>query len=275
MNSTSIKNNHISLNPSTVARVLGIILFILSLTDVIVTSIAYRQGVGEVHGLARVFSLDGERNIPTAYNVFLLLVPTLLLATITFLEKRETGSIPWYWAILMFGFCFMSMDEAWTIHEDLIIPIREKFFGHGSGGAFHAAWVIPGMGVVLVLLLFYLRFLFRLPKKHSIAFFISGAVYLFGALGMEMIDNYYMTLHGNDYYYKLQTIVEESFEMTGLILFIRALLVYLNDYYSELRIKFHAETENSSVTLPTKTPLVHVMGSEQGSGLTAEGYPNI
>ena len=275
MNYTSIKNNYISLNPSIVARVLGILLFLLSTTDFIVTSIAYRQGVGEVHGLARVFSLDGERNLPTAYNVFLLLVPTLLLATITFLERRETGSIPWYWAILMFGFCFMAMDEAWTIHEDLIIPLREKFFGHGSGGAFHAAWVIPGMGVVFVLFLFYLRFLFKLPKKHRVAFIVSGAVYLSGALGMEMIDNYYMTRHGNNYYYKLQTILEESLEMTGLILFIKALLTYLNDYYSELRIKFHTTTESSTVHLPGKTPLAHIIGNEQGSGLTAEGYKNI
>jgi hypothetical protein len=239
--------SNILLSPSLVTGVLFSGLVLLVVINICVTLLYYAHGQSDVHGFARVFSLDGERNIPTAYNVFLLLLPAALIGLIGYLTAKETKSFPWYWAILAFGFCFMAMDEAWTIHEDLIGPVRQAAFGNHSAGIFYNAWVIPAIGLVAVLGLFFLRFLFLLDVKTRIAFVVAGAIYLFGVLGMEMIDSSYLEAHGKTFTYKLMTIAEETFEMSGLILFVRSLLVYLKNNFKSISFSFQNKAEDTVV----------------------------
>ena len=54
-----------------------------------------------------------------------------------------------------------------------------------------------------------------------------------------MLGGYYYELHaGENLTYSLITTLEESLEMLGLILFIRALLDYLSAHFSEITINF-------------------------------------
>jgi hypothetical protein len=230
----------ISAMPSLITRALAQGLLLLVIANIAVC-LPYLNTVGAIHGIARVLSLDGERNIPTAYNVFLLLAVAVLLAFITFTIKKETGRFSWHWAILCFGFTYMSMDEAWTIHEDTIAPMRQLLGYQANSehmGLLHYAWIIPGIGVVLLVGIFYLRFLFRLPRKTMISFIIAGIVYVFGAIGMEALDGAYGEVHGNNFIYKMLTTLEETLEMTGLIMFIHALLVYISEHYKSVTVKF-------------------------------------
>ena len=230
-------SENIQIKPAAITKILGIILIVVVIAN-LVACFPYMNKVADIHGIGRVFSLDGERNIPTAYNVFLLLVPAALLAFITYLHWKQTGKFSWYWAILAFGFTFMSMDEAWTIHEDIIDPLKEKL-GNKNGthhlGLLYNAWVLPGLGVVLLVAISYIRFLMKLPRKIAIAFFVSGVIYVTGALVIEALDGAYEEVHGNNFIYKMMTTVEETMEMLGLILFIKALLEYLALTYSDIK----------------------------------------
>ena len=230
--------NQISLNPSSIARVLGAVAFLLILASIGGQLTVYLTEHAHVYELVQLFYVDAEKNIPTGFSTLLLLFAALLLAVITVLKRRQTASHVSHWAILSFGFLFMAADEAWSFHERLIKPVR-KLFGDGNLGVFYFAWVIPGIALVLVLALFFLRFLLRLPAKTRLTFLMAATLYIGGAIGFELIGGRYAELHGNrNLTYSMIVTVEESLEMAGVIIFIWALLVYIADNYKEVRFRF-------------------------------------
>ncbi len=229
--------NQIRLNPSAVARALGAVAFLLILASIGGQLTKYLLGHDLVYGLVPLFYLDAERNIPTLFSVLLLLCAALLLTVITVLKKRQKDPDVSRWAILAFGFVLMAVDEAWSIHEKLVMPVR-ALLGDGPLGIFYFAWVVPGIVVVLVLTLFFLRFLLRLPTKTRFTFMIAAALYIGGAVGLELVGGRYAEMHGHDNLtYSMFATVEESLEMAGAIVFIYALLKYIADNYIEVRFQ--------------------------------------
>ena len=78
----------------------------------------------------------------------------------------------------------------------------------------------------------------RLPDKTRLVFFMSGALYVGGAIGFELIEGCFVEQQRIDNLiysltYSMLITVEESLEMGGVILFIWALLVYLCDNHKE------------------------------------------
>jgi hypothetical protein len=230
--------NQISLNPSSIARVLGAVAFLLVLASIGGQVMAHLTRHAQVYALARLFYVDAERNIPSDFSTLLLLFAALLLAVITVLKRQQTDSPVSYWAILSFGFLCMAADEAWSFHERLIKPVR-RLLGDDNLGVFYFAWVIPGIALVLVLALFFLRFLLRLPAKTRRTFLMAATLYIGGAIGVELIGGRFAELHGTrNLTYSMMVSVEESLEMAGAITFIWALLVYIADNYKEVRFRF-------------------------------------
>ena len=176
----------------------------------------------------RLFDLSLELNIPTFYSMLLLFFISLLLGIITILQSRQKNSDVTKWTILSIGFLYMAYDEGFQVHEDLVAVIR-PLLGDGNLGIFYYAWVIPAMALVFVLALFFSKFLLRLPSVTRTTFLIAATCYLSGCIGFELVGGYYDELHGgfNSLTYNLISTIEESLEMTGLIIFIYALLEYL------------------------------------------------
>ena len=235
------KLNQISLNPSSIIRILaGITLFL------ILASIAGQLMLfftGHKHWLIDFFNLEFEQNLPTWFSVFLLLFAALLLAVITAIKKNQSDHYLLYWAILSFGFLLMAIDEAVSIHEKLLVPSAQFLclLGATPGhyGYFAFAWVVPAIALIVVLALFFMRFLFSLPVKTRLRFLVAGIIYIGGAIGMEMIGGWYFELHGSaNLTYIMTSTVEESMEMAGVVIFIRALLLYIDDNYEEVRFRF-------------------------------------
>ncbi|PAW68216.1 MAG: hypothetical protein B9S34_03160 [Opitutia bacterium Tous-C1TDCM] len=204
---------------------------------------AYGTGNYKVEGLFKFLHLDVENNLPTFFATLLLLLAAGLLATIARLERRRRAVGAWNWIVLATGFLVMSADEAISLHERLNEPIRRLLSGSGGRhGWLFFAWTIPGLAVVTTLGLVFLKFLFRLPARISRAFVLGGTLYVSGIIGMELICGRYAEIHGVfNLTYSLLATVEESLEMAGVIVFVRALLVYLADTYGELKIDFGAQ----------------------------------
>jgi hypothetical protein len=229
--------NQISLKPSSVARILGAVAFILVLASTAGQLTIYMIARDYHQWLVQLFYLDAEQNIPTFFSTYLLLFAALLLAVISVLERNRKASDVLYWAILSFGFLFMALDEQFAFHERLIWPVQ-KMFGGGHYGIFNVAWVIPGIALVSVLGLFFLRFWWRLPVKTRLTFFIAAIFYLGGCVGFEIIGGHYEALHGQrNLTYVMLATIEESLEMAGAIIFIWGLLKYIADNYQEVRIR--------------------------------------
>jgi hypothetical protein len=131
-------------------------------------------------------------------------------------------------------FVLLSLDEVASFHEMLSVPLRDAWH---TTGFLYFAWVIPGASSVLVFLLVFLRFLARIPAETRRGFLWAGFVFCSGCLGMEMIDGRHLTLHGEDLNYLWMSVLEESLEMAGEILFLRSLLAYFAGHVGSLTVR--------------------------------------
>jgi len=220
------------------------ITWLLSLAAAMLVAISlgmqlYRLALHREHvfGLA-MMSLDRENNIPAFFSTVLLLIAAALLALIATLERKHREFDASKWAILAAGFVLMSVDEAVSLHEHLINPMRHLLGGKHLG-LLYFAWVVPGIALVAALGVFFLPFMFRLPRRTAIAFALSAAIYLGGALGVELFEGAWREGHGhrNAVYHALVTL-EEAMEMAGVIFFINALMRHIAGRYGEVELDF-------------------------------------
>lgn len=177
--------------------------------------------------LMQSFYLDSEGNIPTYYNVVLLIIPAALLFAIGASKFFLQDKFRYHWYALAFIFLFLSIDEASSLHERLIKPMREY---SDAGRLFYFAWIVPGIVAVLLFGLTFLMFFLHLDKKFKILFFISLAVYIGGVIGGEIVSGYYAANLGlKNFTYAVVASLEESVEMVGASMIIYSLLVYIKD----------------------------------------------
>jgi hypothetical protein len=252
MNQNLIVLNQILLKPSSIIRFLGIISLLLIIASIGGQLITYSLGFDYVNNrhyldyLIRLFYVDLAQNFPAYFSSFLLLFAALLLLVITLLERKRKTSQVSKWAILSLGFLGMAMNEALAFHERLIVPVR-SLLNSDTFGIFYFAWVIPGIILVLMVAAFFLRFFLQLNSKTKLTFLIAATLYIGGVIGFELIDGYYAELHGQlNLKYSMLTNIEEMLEMSGIIIFIWGLLVYISDNFKEVQFRFDSVQEQST-----------------------------
>lgn len=190
----------------------------------------YWTGHDYVRGLIKLFHLDEERNIPTLFSTLLLLAAAALLAWTRHQEKLQGSRDAAKWTVLALGFTYIAIDEFGHIHENLILPGRE-LLGDGAPNIFHYAWVIPATAIVLGLAAYFLGFLLRLPAATRLGFIVAGVLFVGGAIGFEMLEGRHDTLYGErNLTYMAYVTIEETLEMAGVIVFIHALLHYIDQH---------------------------------------------
>jgi hypothetical protein len=186
------------------------------------TNFDYKNITG-VSAFVRLFYWDTEGNVPTWYASTLLLLCSSLLALIAYNQK--TNIKPYYWIGLAIIFLLLSLDESAAFHEHLNSPVRSLF---NIEDTLYFAWVIPGSVFVLLVGIFCLKFIFQLPKDIRNLFLIASVLFVSGAIGLEIPGSYYYRLSGlsSTAFIALATI-EEFLEMVGTLIFVYALLKYL------------------------------------------------
>ena len=229
------------LRPAAVARALGIVAALLVIANLIALLATWSTGrMPQDVKLAYLFYLDGERNFPTAFSVFLLSSAAAALMVTTVLERQRRAPTL-HWLVLALGFLAMAFDEGWSFHERLNAPVRAAL-GNRDLGIFYYGWVAPALVLVAVLGALFLRFLWRLPARTRWQFLIAGAIYVGGAVGIELIEGRFDEVHGDQNLVSgLTATVQESMEMGGVIVFIWALLEYLHDTYGSVRLDFGSD----------------------------------
>ncbi len=235
-----METNEILVHSTRISRLLIKITVALLVLSLAVQSLylAVQNPVTEF--LYKVFNLDRERNIPTLFSVSMLLACAFLLAAVASTTKRTAAPHFWKWTALSAGFVVMAMDESWATHEKLIGPVK-RIFVADTYGVFFFAWVIPGILLVLALVPFFLKFLRDLEPKYRNAFLAAAALYVGGALGMEMVNGQLAESIGTrNLIYEIAVDIEEVLENLGLILFIRSLISYLADILPEWSVRFSA-----------------------------------
>ena len=233
-----MEDNQVTVTPAAVVYVLGAVACVLILASIGSHLTAVLAGYevypvddpgSQVDDFVRFLSVDKEKNLPTFFSTSLLFFAALLLSVVTVLERKRSNSYAFYWAILSCGFFVMAGDELLQFHERLITPGRE-LLGNDYLGIFHFAWVIPGIALVVILALFFRRFLLSLARTTRLAFLTAALLYVGGAIGLELAGGYVAQSQGQTYsvLYASITTLEESLEMAGIIVFIWALLMHIS-----------------------------------------------
>lgn len=174
-----------------------------------------------VNRFVRFVNINLEKSLPTWYSSLLLLLAAVLLGLIA--RSKTTVSYRKYWHGLSYIFVYLSIDEATALHEELTRPLREML---GTSGFLHFAWVIVGAIFVGVVALAYIRFVFHLPTPICNLVIVGGGVFIAGALVIESYSASLYAISGTTLPYSAIGTVEEFCEMFGVIIFIRALLLY-------------------------------------------------
>ena len=212
---------HISINSRKIARTLAFIAVALVVFSVSVSAYEVISGTEILNKL----DVDWEGSLPSYFSSLLLIGSSVLLGIIAFHKKANRDDYSLHWLGLSIIFFLLSIDETVAIHEGFVYPLQDLL---GASGFFYYAWVIPGIICVGIFGLAYWRFVMHLPPKARKLFILAGMIFLSGAIGMELIGGKWADTIGiENLVYVLIVTVEESLEMTGIVVFIYALLQYL------------------------------------------------
>lgn len=208
---------------STIIRILGAVILFLFLASTAALCVRALTGHSSAYGFVPKFDLDRENNIPTYFSSFLLLISAGLLAIVTMSKRRDHARYTKHWFVLMIIFLFLSIDETASLHELLIKPIRNALNVSAVG---FPAWIVAGLAFVVVFGIFYYRFLLSLPIRTKMYLVIAAFFLVGGAIGVEVLGGTYYYGDWN-LTYGVMTLIEETFEMIGVLFFIIAILDYI------------------------------------------------
>ncbi len=187
-------------------------------------------------------NMDRELNLPTLFSSAMLLMAALLMQRLGQSSDRIAAQD---WRLLSKIFIFLALDEALQIHEILIIPGLR----HQVHPALASTWVVPYAVLTLILLWRFRRFLGSISRATALQLLRSGAVYIVGAIGMEMIGSFavrssLIRLHSP--WYGVITGLEEALELLGIILLIDGLLRALLDQRNSIDLTLRLGTDSES-----------------------------
>jgi hypothetical protein len=131
-----------------------------------------------------LFNFNFEKNIPTFYSAIAILCSSILLFYIAMMENYRNSKYL-HWLVLFIIFFFLSIDEIASIHEHVSILIKNNNFE--ATGLYYRAWIIPYGIATFIFCIFYLKFLINLQRNIRYLFLLAGAIFIFGALGLEML----------------------------------------------------------------------------------------
>ena len=199
-----------------------------------------RQKIRDPRGVVRLFSVDGEARIPALFQTLVLFAIAITLWVIATHTRRGGDAMAVYWRILAFGFLFMAIDEACSIHENFYFfsGQSETQRQERMGGLFYYSWTLTALIIVAIVGAVFIRFLLRQPRRLAGLMVLAGFCYVVGAVGLEMAAGKYISSGGvSGLRMSMLQTIEESLELLGLLIFLYALLSHAADRAMSLRIR--------------------------------------
>jgi hypothetical protein len=123
---------------------------------------------------------------------------------------------------------------------------------------FYAGGLV-GLGIAVVVAVFYWRFLTSLPRAVRQLYMLAAALYVSGEAIAEFFSGWYLdSVGGNDLIYKTITTVEETCGMLGILIAIAATLYYIQRTFGEIDISLSGDGEAVArdITQPVAAPPV-------------------
>ncbi len=240
-------------NPARFAIGLLVLIAVLLFTGIVARTVIYSlapefdtapESSPKLARLMSRFDLGFEPSLPAWYSSLALFWSSALLALIGHASHVRRERFWKHWYGLSALFLLLAIDESVMLHEMLNNTLRDRL---QTDGAFYFAWVIPAIGFTACVGIFLLRFLVNLPGRTRWLFLASGALFVGGAVGVEMIEGVLQTRGGlTTHLFTFVQAVEEGLEMIGVVLFLYALLDYINREFGAVSIYFAQDDHSES-----------------------------
>lgn len=179
-------------------------------------ALAVAVGAGPISG--DLLDLNREENIPATFSMLLLFITAAAMLRVAHAEFRLKQATAWGWLVLGIGFIYLGIDERISLHERLDILNLDGFLRY--------SWVVFAIPGVIVTALACIPFLRHLPRLTAVRLVAAGATFVLGAVGVEMWGAYLATNGEYQPLYQLEVCIEESLEMIGVLLGLRAVLLH-------------------------------------------------
>ena len=187
------------------------------------------------------FDLNEEGTISAWYSSMLLLLASAILGVIAWARRGERFGRHWGW--LSGIFLYLSLDEALAIHEDADLAqavLDKSHFIYGD------AWVFVGAAFAAIVAFSFRKFLLALPRQIRNGMLRAGAIYVGGAVGLEVVGSYFDSLWGKETLVRVVVItLEEGLEMLGVILFLYTLLICCRLWQVGIQVQADGVTDSA------------------------------
>ncbi|MFT7388766.1 MAG: hypothetical protein ACI8VC_002023 [Candidatus Endobugula sp.] len=185
----------------------------------------------------KFLDLDIENNLPSFYSAMAIELCAVLLLVVYLDKKQHQLRERWHWLGLAIIFALLGFDEAAQLHEEVSDYFTLLL---DASGVLYYPWVVPYSIAVAIVGIIYLPWLKRLPTDTQLHFVVAGVTFISGAIVIEMISASLADAYDtDDWRYSMSYTIEETFEMTGIILFIRALLHYISVTIGHINLRFN------------------------------------
>jgi hypothetical protein len=165
-----------------------------------------------------LLDLDVERSLYTWASTLLLAAASYLLILIGLDRFDDDQPFAYHWLFLGILFLGLSADEALSIHELISGVLSDHAPGHGVR---YFAWAAPALVVALAGLVLYVPMLMSLPVRDRMWLLAAAAVFLSGAVGMEMAAGVAVEAYGlGSFRYHVLANIEEALEGLGVLILI-------------------------------------------------------
>jgi hypothetical protein len=182
--------------------------------------------------IIRLFDLDTEGNIPTWYESSLFLVAAGLCGL--FAGARPAGGAG-VWRILAVIFLVMSCDETAMLHELVgrYLSAAERWKRLDIYG-----WLLLGAPLAGGIVLVVRRAARALDAPARGRLILAGTLFFLGSIGVESVEAVTDARIYGTVAFGLLTWGEECLELTGIILFIHAMMTVLRDRAEAVGVTF-------------------------------------
>jgi hypothetical protein len=178
-----------------------------------------------VEAVSVFFNLNAEHSAPTWFSSSLWLLAALLGLSASSRSSRQVDRRRWRSLAALFA--FLSLDESAGVHEKMGSLLGDHI---ALTGALHYVWVLYGILFLVIVALFYARFVASLPRAVTVLILAGALVFLAGALGVEMLSAAVesgTTEFPAGLNWPRAIALEETLEMLGVVLVIQGLLLFL------------------------------------------------
>lgn len=166
-----------------------------------------------------LFDLEENESFAGYFTAMILIFAGLSVLYHAREARAEGRYMRVLWVLLGIALCLLSLEKFLGLHR--------KF-----GELIDLPWIALGVPVAIVIAIAYVPFLIRLPATVRNLFILAGALFLIGSIGVDFATGWFPEMAARDpcgdhivtFGYRVTAAIETGLEMSGIVLFIQAML---------------------------------------------------